>query len=146
MTFATGCQATIRYARGMAWVILFVAGFFEVGFTSCMKLSNGFSRPLWTIGFLICAGLSFAFLALATRAIPLSVAYAVWTGFGAVGTMLVGAYVFRENLSLTQYAFLALIVIGIIGVKTSSSLVTPTLVAAASEGPDAIGSHGGSDS
>ncbi|HMN96362.1 MAG TPA: multidrug efflux SMR transporter [Phycisphaerales bacterium] len=111
----------------MAWTILFAAGLFEVGFTTCMKKSLGFSQPLWTILFLICAVLSFGLLAIATRSIPLSIAYAVWTGFGAVGTVLIGALVFREQLGALQYGFVALIVVGIVGVKATAPPPAPAL-------------------
>lgn len=101
----------------MPWILLLVAGMFEVGFTTCMKLSEGFSRLGWSVAFAICAVLSFAFLAMATRTIPLGIAYAVWTGFGAVGTIILGRVLFRESLEPAQYLFLALILGGIIGVK-----------------------------
>ncbi len=73
-----------------AWFILIIAGLFEVGFTTCMKLSEGFTQIKYTIGFLIFATLSLLFLNKAIAQIPLGTAYAVWTGIGAFGTALIG--------------------------------------------------------
>lgn len=104
----------------MAWVILFLAGAFEVGFTTFMKMSEGFTRPIPAVAFAICAVLSFVFLALAVRTIPLGSAYAVWTGLGAVGTIAIGISVFGEDRSPLRLFFLALIVIGVLGVKATT--------------------------
>jgi len=118
----------------MPWILLLVAGMFEIGFTTCMKLSEGFSRLGWSVAFALCAVLSFAFLALATRTIPLGIAYAVWTGLGAVGTIVIGRVLFRESLEPAQYVFLALILGGIVGVKLTSrdgvSSAAPSVAAA----------------
>ena len=69
----------------MHWIILVIGGFFEVGFTTCLKFSDNFTKLWWSIGFLITSTLSFVFLNWAMKAIPLGTAYAVWTGMGAVG-------------------------------------------------------------
>lgn len=97
------------------WITLVAAGAFEVGFTTCLKLEE---RSKWFIvPFLICAGISFTLLSQAMETIPLGTAYAVWTGIGAVGTVLVGALAFGERLKPAQLALLALVVAMIIGLK-----------------------------
>ena len=104
----------------MPWVILIVAGLFEVGFTSCLKLSNSFSRLLPSVGFLVFSILSFWLLTRAVATIPLGTAYAVWTGIGACGTVIVGMLFFGDPVSATRVLFLGLIVGSIIGLKLVS--------------------------
>lgn len=97
------------------WLILVFAGLFEVGFTTCLKLEE---RSKWFIvPFLICAGISFSLLAQAMESIPLGTAYAVWTGIGAVGTVLVGALAFGERLRPAALGLLAVVVAAIVGLK-----------------------------
>lgn len=97
------------------WLTLVAAGAFEVGFTTCMKLEQ---RSKWFIvPFLVCAALSFILLSQALDAIPLGTAYAVWTGIGAVGTVLVGALAFGEKLKPATLALLGVVVAMIIGLK-----------------------------
>ena len=97
------------------WLILVFAGLFEVGFTTCLKLEE---RSKWFIvPFLICAGISFTLLAQAMESIPLGTAYAVWTGIGAVGTVLVGALAFGERLRPAALGLLAVVVAAIFGLK-----------------------------
>ena len=97
------------------WLILVFAGLFEVGFTTCLKLEE---RSKWFIvPFLICAGISFTLLARAMETIPLGTAYAVWTGIGAVGTVLVGALAFGERLKPAALGLLAVVVAAIVGLK-----------------------------
>lgn len=97
------------------WLTLVAAGLFEVGFTTCLKLEE---RSKWFIvPFLVCAGISFTLLSQAMETIPLGTAYAVWTGIGAVGTVLVGALAFGERLSPAQFALLGAVVAMIIGLK-----------------------------
>lgn len=105
----------------MAWLILIVAGLFEVGFTTCLKLSNNFSDWRWTLGFLICAVLSFAFLSKAAQTLPLGTSYAVWTGVGAVGTALVGILFFKESSDFWRLFFIATLIASIIGLKFVSA-------------------------
>ena len=91
-----------------AWLTLVAAGVFEVGFTTCLKLEE---RSKWFIvPFLICAGISFTLLSQAMETIPLGTAYAVWTGIGAVGTVLVGALAFGERLKPATLALLGVVV------------------------------------
>jgi len=100
-----------------AWIILLLAGVFEIGFTSFMKLSEGFTRWGFNIGFAACAITSFALLNKATVSIPLGTAYAVWTGIGAFGTATVGIIFFKDPFTLWRSFFLSLLIISIIGLK-----------------------------
>ena len=104
----------------MAWGILIAAGGLEVFWATFMKLSEGFTKPLYTV--LTFAGMaaSFLLLARATRTLPLGTAYAVWTGIGALGALIVGVIVFRESLTPARLLFAALLLIGIIGLKVTA--------------------------
>ncbi|MDY4965269.1 MAG: multidrug efflux SMR transporter [Dysosmobacter sp.] len=104
----------------MAWGILIAAGGLEVFWATFMKLSEGFTKPLYTV--LTFAGMaaSFLLLARATRTLPLGTAYAVWTGIGALGALIVGVIVFRESLTPARLLFAALLLIGIIGLKATA--------------------------
>ena len=100
------------------WIVLVAAGLFEVGFTTCLKLEQ---RSKWfLVPFVICAGASFALLAEALRAIPLGTAYAVWTGIGAVGTVLVGALAFGERLKPVTLGLLGVVLAMIVGLKVTA--------------------------
>ena len=103
-----------------AWLILILAGLFEVGFTTFMKLSEGFTQIKYTIGFLFFASLSFLFLNKAVIQIPLGTAYAVWTGIGALGTALIGMIFFKDPASYLRIFFLILLVGSILGLKLVS--------------------------
>ena len=105
----------------MAWLILFLAGLFEVGFTTCLKLSNNFTNLKWSIGFFICITLSFLLLNKAVQTIPLGIGYAVWTGIGAVGTTLIGIYIFKEPSDFWRVFFIFLLIASIIGLKPVSN-------------------------
>ena len=105
----------------MAWLILFLAGLFEVGFTTCLKLSNNFTNLKWSIGFFICITLSFLLLNKAVQSIPLGTGYAVWTGIGAVGTTLIGIYFFKEPSDFWRVFFIFLLIASIIGLKLVSN-------------------------
>lgn len=104
----------------MAWLILLAAGLFEVGFTTCLRLADGFRQPVWTAGFLVSAGLSFWLLERAQRDIPLGTAYAVWVGIGAAGTAIVGMLFFHETTDSVRLALLFVLVVTIIGLKLVS--------------------------
>ena len=83
----------------MNWIILIIAGLFEVGFATCLgkaKESTGQTATWWMLGFFVCLTISMLLLYKATQTLPIGTAYAVWTGVGAVGTVLVGLIVFRE--------------------------------------------------
>jgi quaternary ammonium compound-resistance protein SugE len=103
-----------------AWVYLILAGFFEVGFTSFMKLSDGFTKWQFVLLFLISAAISFTLLSAAMKSIPLGTAYAVWTGIGAVGTAVLGMVFFRDPVSAARIFFLLLLVGSIVGLKVVS--------------------------
>lgn len=104
----------------MPWLYLLLAGLFEIGFTTCLKLSNSFSKPWPTLGFLCCALASFWLLTKAAQGIPLGTAYAVWTGIGAFGTALVGIYAFGEPATALRLLFLSLLIVSIAGLKLVS--------------------------
>lgn len=104
----------------MHWLLLVAAGLCEVGFTTFMKLSDGFSRPWPTAGFVLFCVASFWLLNLATKGIPLGTAYAVWTGIGAAGTALVGIVFFRDPVTAGRLVFLTLLIGSVIGLKLVS--------------------------
>lgn len=101
----------------MAWVILFLAGLLEIGWAVGLKYTEGFTRPLPTIGTVISMIASLALLGLALRSLPLGTAYAVWTGIGTVGTAVLGIFLFGESTSALRLACIVLIVAGIVGLK-----------------------------
>lgn len=101
----------------MAWLYLVIAGCFEVGFTTSLKLSNNFSNVKWSVAFFVCIYLSFHFLNQATKTIPMGTGYAVWTGIGAVGTAIIGMVFFNEPTYFSRVFFLALLIGSIIGLK-----------------------------
>ena len=104
----------------MAWILLVIAGLFEVGFTTCLKLSDNFANLKWTAGFVICTVISFFLLSKATQTIPLGTAYGVWTGIGAVGTATVGIIFYRESTDFWRLFFLFLLIGSILGLKVVS--------------------------
>lgn len=104
----------------MAWISLIVAGVFEVFWATMMKLSEGFSRLNFSVLTLIGMAASFFFLAKALHALSMSLAYPIWTGIGAVGSILVGRLFFHDHLSLLTSFFVLLLIIGIIGIKVTS--------------------------
>ncbi len=105
----------------MAWVLLFFAGLFEIGWAIGLKYTDGFTR-LWPTTWTVLAMVaSVVLLALAVRTLPIGTAYAVWTGIGAAGTALLGIYLFGEPATALRLACIAVIVAGIVGLK----LVTP---------------------
>jgi quaternary ammonium compound-resistance protein SugE len=105
----------------MAWIYLLIAGCFEVGFTTSLKLSDNFSHRWWTIVFFICISMSFYFLNRAIESIPLGTAYAVWTGIGAVGTVLIGIFIFKEPSDFWRLFFIFLLIGSILGLKFVSN-------------------------
>ncbi len=104
----------------MAWLILFVAGLFEVGWAVGLKYTEGFTK-LWP-SLLTAASMaaSIFLLALALRTIPLGTGYAVWTGIGALGTVTFGILYLGESTDLLRMASIALILIGLVGLKLAS--------------------------
>jgi len=107
----------------MNWILLIIAGIFEVAFAFCLgkaKESTGNEMYLWYIGFLIALVISMILLVKATQTLPIGTAYAVWTGIGAVGTVLVGIFVFKEPATFLRILFLTTLIGSIIGLKVVS--------------------------
>lgn len=104
----------------MNWIFLLAAGVFEVTLTFClgkMKDTVGMMFALWCLGFLASSALSMTLLAKAVKTLPLSTAYPIWTGIGAVGTVLMGIFFFKEPASFGRLFFITTLVISIIGLK-----------------------------
>jgi quaternary ammonium compound-resistance protein SugE len=106
----------------VAWIILVIAGGFEIAWAIGLKYTEGFTRPWPTVGTVVAMIVSVVLLGLAMRSLPVGTAYAVWTGIGAVGTAMLGILLFGEAATVGRLVSLALIVAGIVGLK----LVTPT--------------------
>jgi len=106
----------------MAWIYLFIAGLFEIGWAVGLKYTEGFTK-LWpsviTVATMI---LSFYFLSSAVKSIPIGTAYEIWTGIGAVGTAILGIFLFGESKEFVRLFFILLIVIGIVGLKIFSKV------------------------
>ncbi len=106
----------------MAWIILFIAGLFEVGWAVGLKFTQGFTKPIPIVLTAISLALSMGLLGWSVKSLPLGTAYAVWTGVGAIGTAIAGIVLFKEPATAARLACLGLIVAGILGLK----LFTPT--------------------
>lgn len=109
--------------RHMNWLILTIAGLFEVAFAFCLgkaKESTGTEMYLWYGGFLLTLSLSMGLLIKATQTLPIGTAYAVWTGIGAVGTVLVGIFIFKEPTTFLRLLFLFTLILSIVGLKVVS--------------------------
>jgi len=104
----------------MSWIILFCAGLFEVGWAVGLKYTDGFTRPLPTALTVAAMAISLGLLGLAMKELPLGTAYAIWTGVGAVGTVIAGIILFGESMALIRLASVALIVTGLIGLRVSA--------------------------
>ena len=104
----------------MTWIYLVVAGILEVVWATALKMSQGFSQLGASIVTVVGMVLSFVFMGLAVKHLPLSLAYPIWTGIGAVGSILVGVMFFRDRLPAITWLFVALLVIGIVGIKVTS--------------------------
>lgn len=105
----------------MSWIILFFAGLFEVGWAVGLKYTDGFTRPLPTVLTVGAMVISLGLLGLAMKELPLGTAYAIWTGVGAVGTVIAGIILFGESMALIRLASVALIITGLVGLKVSVS-------------------------
>jgi quaternary ammonium compound-resistance protein SugE len=106
------------------WIILIIAGLFEVAFAFCLgkaKETTGTEMYLWYAGFLIALSISMGLLIKATQSLPIGTAYAVWTGIGAVGTVLVGIFVFKEPATFWRIFFIVTLISSIIGLKAVSN-------------------------
>lgn len=105
----------------MAWIILGIAGLFEIAWVIALNKSEGFSKPWPTAAFFFAAWLSFWCLSLALKSLPMGTAYAVWTGIGAVGIAVIGMIWFSEPANPIRIACIGLIVAGIVGLKLAGS-------------------------
>lgn len=105
----------------MAWLILVVAGLFEVGWAIGLKYTDGFTRPWPTTATVTAMVISVGLLGLAVRSLPVGTAYAVWTGIGAVGTVALGIVLFDEPANVARLACVGLIVAGIVGLKLTAA-------------------------
>lgn len=105
----------------MAWIVLLIAGLFEVGWAVGLKFTQGFTRPIPVALTAISLVLSMALLGWSVKTLPLGTAYAVWTGVGAVGTAVVGIVLFKEPATAARLVCLGLIVAGILGLKVFSA-------------------------
>ncbi|GAA5436325.1 multidrug SMR transporter [Deinococcus seoulensis] len=104
----------------MAWTLLFIAGLLEVGWAIGLKYTEGFTRPLPTVLTVASMIASMALLGLATKTLPIGTAYGVWVGIGAVGAGILGIVLLGESASPARLAFMALMVVAIIGLKVTS--------------------------
>lgn len=110
--------------NNLSWILLIIAGLFEVGFATCLgkaKEASGNSSIFWMLGFFICLSISMFLLYKATQELPIGTAYAVWTGIGAIGTVLVGIILFKEPATFWRLFFLFTLIASIIGLKSVAS-------------------------
>jgi quaternary ammonium compound-resistance protein SugE len=107
----------------MNWIILIIAGIFEVGFATCigkLKESTGQTATMWFVGWMVCLFISMYLLYRATQTLPVGTSYAVWTGIGAVGIVIVGIFVFKEPATFWRLFFLTTLISSIVGLKLVS--------------------------
>lgn len=108
----------------MNWILLIIAGIFEVAFAACLgkaKETSGTETIYWYLGFLVCLAISMVLLVKVTQALPIGTAYAVWTGIGAVGTVLIGIFFFSEPATFWRLFFITTLIASIVGLKAVSS-------------------------
>ena len=108
----------------MNWILLIIAGLFEIGFATCLcksRETTGSAAMFWMLGFFLCLSISMLLLYKATLTLPIGTAYAVWTGVGAVGTVIVGLWLFQEPADFWRLFFLCTLIASIIGLKVVSS-------------------------
>jgi quaternary ammonium compound-resistance protein SugE len=104
----------------MNWILLIIAGLFETGFAAClgkMKETSGSVYYGWLAGFIVCLAISMLLLYVATKSLPIGTAYAVWTGIGAVGTVIVGIIFFKEPMDFWRMFFLFTLIASVVGLK-----------------------------
>lgn len=110
----------VRFPIIMNWIILIIAGLFESGFAFClgkMKGASGVEYYLWGSGFVVCLAASMLLLAKAVQTLPIGTAYPVWTGIGAVGTVVLGILFFNEPVTVWRIFFIATLIASIVGLK-----------------------------
>lgn len=105
----------------MEWAYLILAGILEIFWATCLKLSNGFTILKFSILTIVGMVFSFIFLAQATKILPLGTSYAIWTGIGALGSVIIEIILFKEVFTLPKVLFVTLLLIGIIGLKITST-------------------------
>ena len=101
----------------MSWFILFIAGLFEIAWAIGLKYSEGFSKPLASVFTIVTMIISMALLSYSVKTLPVGTAYAVWTGIGAVGTAILGIFLFNESREFMRIFFIFLIIAGIVGLR-----------------------------
>jgi quaternary ammonium compound-resistance protein SugE len=106
----------------MAWIYLFIAGSFEIGWAVGLKYTDGFTKLWPSVITVVIMILSFYFLSSAVKTIPIGTAYAIWTGIGAVGTAILGIFLFGESKEFIRLFFILLIIIGVVGLKIFSKV------------------------
>lgn len=114
----------LLFILNMNWILLIIGGLFEVAFTYCIgraKDSTGNEMYLWYLGFLVSVTISMGLLIKATSTLPLGTAYAVWSGIGAVGTVLMGIFFFKEPTDFWRIFFIMTLIGSIVGLKAVSS-------------------------
>lgn len=104
----------------MEWIYLVVAGFFEMGWAIGLKYSQGFSKITPSILTVIGMIASFYFLSLSLKNLPIGTAYAIWTGIGTIGTVILGIILFKEPINIMRMVCITFIVLGIVGLKLTS--------------------------
>ncbi|MCU0349518.1 MAG: multidrug efflux SMR transporter [Flavobacterium sp.] len=107
----------------MNWILLIIAGLFEVAFATCLgkaKEATGNVAIFWYAGFLVCLSISMLLLVKVTKELPIGTSYAIWTGIGAVGSVLVGIFVFKEPATFWRVFFITTLILSIIGLKIVS--------------------------
>jgi len=107
----------------MNWFILIIAGLFEVGFAACLgkaRETSGQTSTMWMLGFFACLSISMFLLYKATQTLPIGTAYAVWTGIGAVGTVIIGIVFFKEPADFWRLFFITTLIASIVGLKVVS--------------------------
>ncbi|QQE10674.1 multidrug efflux SMR transporter [Planctomycetota bacterium] len=104
----------------MPWIFLLIAGLTEIVWAIGLKFTESFTKPLPTIGVILAMAVSFFFLSLALKEIPIGTAYAVWTGIGAVGVAILGMIFFGDPINILRILFLTLIIGGVVGLKLSA--------------------------
>jgi len=105
----------------MSWLILFLAGIFEIVWAIGLRYTHGFTKITPTIFTIIAMIISFYLLSLALKALPLGTAYAIWVGIGTIGTVIAGVILFSEPTSVIRIVSIILILVGIIGLKLSTN-------------------------
>ena len=124
-------MATITYQKSentlillMNWILLVIAGLFEVAFAACLGKANkatGNDAIFWYGGFFVCLTISMVLLVRVTQQLPIGTAYAVWTGIGAVGTVILGIFIFKEPATFWRVFFLTTLIASIVGLKYVSN-------------------------